>query len=271
MQRTKVLACLDNYVGLESLRFLLDQKDVEILAVVVHPKHAALHHDDIIALCDNHSIVHWDIETARACFAEHIEVLKPDYLFSLYFDYILEQRWLDLAKNEAINLHPGYLPYNKGFYSYVWSVLDGTPAGVSLHRMNSEVDTGELISQARIRVELTDTGETLYKKHEDASISLFRHTWPSIVAGKYRLCAQRHTGTRHKIKETRALLQIDPHEKVKAIDLINRLRATSFADGGGCRIELDGQIYELHLDFRHISEDEPSQIKGCRSEKKTKP
>jgi methionyl-tRNA formyltransferase len=144
-------------------------------------------------------------------------------------------------------VHPGYLPYNKGFYYYVWSVLDGTPAGVSVHRMNAAADAGALYSQALIDVTAEDTGDTLYRKHEDAAIELFRATWPSIVSGTYRSHAQRHPGTRHKLGEMRDLLRLDPNERLRTRELIDRLRVCTVPGKSGCTLEMDGNTYQVEL------------------------
>jgi len=166
-------------------------------------------------------------------------VLEPEFLVSLYFDYLLDSCFLELPTHEAVNLHPGYLPYNRGFYYYVWAVLDGTPAGVSIQRLRPKVDTGDFISQCRVLIDPVDTGDVIYRKHEDEAISLFRATWPAIVAGEHRSYPQPHSVTRHRIDETARLAEIDPFERFRAIDLINRLRLLFGADGGACTIRLD--------------------------------
>lgn len=250
----RVLACIDNRVGLEVLRFLLSQSGVDIVAVVTHPAKTALFRDEIACLCVERQIPMLDVDCARAEFDERLVPLAPDLLISVYFDYILDARFISLPTIDAINVHPGYLPYNKGFYYYVWAVLDGTPAGVSIHRMALEVDAGDIIVQKRVLIEPDDTGEVIYRKHEDESISLFSGVWPSIAAGTYKLFRQRHGGTRHRIVEAERLFQIDPQERLSVVELLNRIRVCSRAEKGACSVRLDGTNYELRLHLREIPE-----------------
>ncbi len=262
MRRQKVLLCVDNRVGYEVLRHLADQPTADVVGVIVHPEPTALFGRQIRAFCQEKGLTCWDIHAARARFSEIIAPLEPHYLVSVYFDYLLDDRFLDLPSIEPVNLHPGYLPYNKGFYYYVWAVLDGTPAGVSIHRMEADADAGDLISQARVLVAPDDTGEVIYRKHEEEAIRLFRGTWPALAEQSHKHIRQLHGGTRKKIKETVALTRIDPHEQVAVIDLINRLRVLTFPDRVGCTIELDGKTYALSLKLRRLDADQAIGVPG---------
>jgi len=248
----RVVACIDNRVGYEVLRHVVESRSADVVHAVIHPPQTISYGDEIRSFCDAHGIPTSDVERARRDFDAVLAGLQPDYLLSIYFDYILDDRFLTLPAKDAINLHPGYLPYNKGFYYYVWSVLDGTPAGVSLHRMTATVDNGDVIAQARVLVDPTDDGESLYRKHEDESIRLFKGTWASVLSGSYRVHRQRHGGTRHKLRETKGLLALNPHEPTTAMELIDRLRVTTFRGKAGCTIDLGGRTYQLSLTMTEL-------------------
>ncbi|WP_394849177.1 hypothetical protein LZC95_17230 [Pendulispora brunnea] len=265
-EKRRVVACVDNRVGYEALRILLSNEGTELCAVIVHPEKTISWGTEIRALCEKHDVPVFDVEEARLEFDELVGHLEPDFLLSIYYDYILDDRFLSLPKIDAINLHPGYLPYNKGFYYYVWSVLDGTPAGVSLHRMVAEVDKGDVIAQARVLVTPEDTGETLYRKHEDEAIRLFRSTWPAIVHEEYKLYPQAHPGTHHKLREMRALLNLDPHATTTARELIDTLRVCTFPGRAGCTIALDGRTYQINLSLREVR-DTAASLPGKRPAK----
>jgi methionyl-tRNA formyltransferase len=253
---------VDNRVGYEVLRYLGDAAVAEVVGVIVHPEATALFGRQILAYCAGKRLPCWDIHGARESFDENIKPLHPHYLISVYFDYILDRRFLELPSIEPINLHPGYLPYNKGFYYYVWAVLEGTPAGVSIHRMEADVDAGDIISQVRVPVDAGDTGEMIYKQHEDEAIRLFKGTWPALAERSHKHFRQLHKGTRKKVAETIAVSRIDPHEKLSAIDLINRLRVLTFPDRSGCTIEIDGKAYELTLTMKRLDSDSSRPIPG---------
>lgn len=248
----RILMCLDNRVGYECLQYLLTEPRMQVCGAIVHPRQTALYADEITKTCKDAGIPMFEYPQARAHFEEIIAPLAPHYLACFYFDYVLDDRFLGLPSIDTINVHPGYLPYNKGFFYYVWSVLDGTPAGVSVHRMNALADAGDLYSQAQVQVTPEDTGDTLYAKHETAAIALFRATLPSILEGSYRSHVQRHPGTRHKLGEMRELLQLDPDERLRARDLIDRLRVCTVPGKSGCTIDLDGGTYQIELKLKPV-------------------
>ena len=48
---------------------------------------------------------------------------------------------------KIINLHIGYLPYNRGAHPNFWSFMDNTPTGVTIHEIDKNIDTGKIIYQ----------------------------------------------------------------------------------------------------------------------------
>ena len=44
-----------------------------------------------------------------------------------------------------MNLHPSYLPYNRGKDPYVWSILNEKPFGTTIHEMNEKIDDGNYL------------------------------------------------------------------------------------------------------------------------------
>lgn len=81
--------------------------------------------------------------------------LKKDWCETQNFDltvcytyrYILSQDILDSLKNNVVNIHNSYLPWNRGADPNIWSILDETPRGVTLHYINSGLDKGDIIAQ----------------------------------------------------------------------------------------------------------------------------
>lgn len=264
-----VLPCIDNLPGAAVLRYLLARDKVRVPAVIVHPFDNALCLEQITELCAAHEIEIIDVKQARADFERRIRPLAPDFIVSIYFDYILDDRFIRLAKRDAINLHPGYLPYNKGFYYYAWAELDGTPAGVSIHRMVSEVDAGPIISQSRVRIDKSDTGVVIYANHINESIRLFEATWPSFEDQSYRVFPQRHQGTRKKISQTNAIRELDPYKKYTAREFIDLLRVFTFDEHGACTIEIDGKRYSVAVQLREV-DDEAVGILGKTNNLRTK-
>lgn len=174
-----------------------------------------------------------------------IAELGPDLAISVFFGYLLKDPFLRLFRGNAINLHPGYAPYNRGKMPNVWSIVEQTPAGATLHYMDSGVDTGDIIAQKRVEVEPIDTGASLYSKLEDACVELFRETWPLIKTDNARRVPQPpDEGTYHRGKDVERIDVIDLDGTYKAKDLLNVLRARTFPPYPGAHFVVDGkQVY----------------------------
>ncbi len=117
---------------------------------------------------------------------------------------ILRRDMLD--RIPTVNLHIAYLPYNRGADPTLWSVLDDTPAGVTIHHMDEGVDTGDLIARRRVDFDdATDTLATAYAQLAEAMAELFREQWPAISAGTAAREPQPPGGTVHRIADRAAV------------------------------------------------------------------
>ena len=48
-----------------------------------------------------------------------------------------------MCKN-SINLHLSYLPFNRGKNPNVWSIIESTPCGATIHKIDEKIDTGKI-------------------------------------------------------------------------------------------------------------------------------
>lgn len=78
------------------------------------------------------------------------------------------------ARVHQLSSEPAALQPRK-HYNF-WALAEGAPFGVSLHF----VDTGDVVAQREIPYDLTDTGETLYRKAQREIVRLFREEYPRL-------------------------------------------------------------------------------------------
>lgn len=88
----------------------------------------------------------------------------------------------DRLPTRVINCHVGYLPWNKGADPNLWSWLEDTPKGVSIHMVDEGLDTGPII--ARRPVDFGDAGgqtlRTTYDRLQRVMLELFVDHWSEI-------------------------------------------------------------------------------------------
>lgn len=234
----RIIYLANNRVGWQILSWLKEQGE-EIVGLVVHPPHKQKYTEEMIETAGLPDECIFDGSRLREPQTlDAIQTLQPDIGLSILFDYILKPAFLHLFARGVINLHPSYLPYNRGQYPNVWSIVENTPSGVTLHYIDEGVDTGDIIAQREVPVEPVDTGETLYHKLERASVSLFQAMWPAIKTGTTPRILQTHgEGTYHRTKDVEQIDYIDLDRSYTARDLINIIRARTFPPYKGAYIE----------------------------------
>ncbi len=121
--------------------------------------------------------------------------------------------------------------------------------GVTLDFMDAGVDSGDIIAQREVPVEPNDTEATLYARVEEAPVSLFRETWPALVAGTYERRPQPPGGTFHYVDDVDRVDRIDPDREVRARDLIDIIRARTFPPYKGAYLDLPDRRVYLRLEL----------------------
>lgn len=253
----RIFYLANNWVGWQVLRWLREQGD-EIAGLAVHPTDRRKYTDEILqSLQPLPECVIDASQLTRADTLSEIAALNADVALSVYFGYILKPSFIEMFPKGVINLHPAYLPYNRGAHPNIWSIVEGTPAGATLHYIDAGVDTGDVITQRQVEVEPIDTGASLYRKLEMCCLELFMDTWPLVRHGVTpRIPQAQETGTSHRVSDTTQLDHIDLNRLYTARELINLLRARTFPPYPGAYFtEGDRKVVmRLQLDYEEQAE-----------------
>lgn len=114
---------------------------------------------------------------------KRIENLEPDLLISIGYGFIFSEEFLKIPRYGGYNVHFSLLPLHRGRHPTHWALVEGTDAGVTIHRLAKKIDSGNIIAQERIQVKSGDTAEKLYEREEKAAEKLFKDNWRKIRAG----------------------------------------------------------------------------------------
>ena len=110
--------------------------------------------------------------------------LSVDFLISYGYRHIVQKPVINYLNGKAINLHISFLPWNRGADPNLWSFLEDTPKGVTIHYIDEGLDSGGIIYQKEIFFILeSETLATTYKKLNEEIVTLFRQQWPFIMTG----------------------------------------------------------------------------------------
>ena len=129
---------------------------------------------------------------------KNIAESKYDYLISFGYRYIISKEILNYFKEKAINFHISYLPWNKGADPNLWSILENTPKGVTIHQIEEGLDTGKVVCQKEIFFDSNETFKSTYEKLNNAIVQLFTENWANIKNNKLKKYPQKGKGSYHR-------------------------------------------------------------------------
>ena len=130
-----------------------------------------------------------------------IKKIKPDFIVSDRYQFIITNDIIELMNGRAINLHPSYLPWNKGYHPNFWSIYNQTITGVSIHQIDSGIDTGKIICQRKVSFNYLDTLKTSYYKSRTSIVNMLFENWNDIRNENIKPFVQKGTGSHHYKKE----------------------------------------------------------------------
>lgn len=193
-----------------------------------------------------------------------VRTIEPEMVVAVGYRHIVPPEILSIPDGGCINVHPGLLPYARGFNPNVWSIVEDLPAGVTIHYMDEGIDTGEIVSRKRVPVSFDDSGRDLYERLETACYELFVETWPALEAGRVETIKQddRHA-TYHERSDFEELCELDPEAEYTTKELLDRLRALTFPPFGNASIEVDGERYVVEVEITREDELERTESYGA--------
>ena len=223
----KIVFAGDRALSVRVLQFILAQGcKPEALLVVDGP--GASHAEELISLC-KHLSQERIIVGKNFRSLESIALLReidPDYIIGIHYPYIIPKELLEIPHRGFLNLHPAYLPYNRGWHTPSWAIVNGTPYGATLHLMAEQLDQGDILAQKELFIDPTDTANSLYQKVLALEYDVFVDFWPRLVSGEYVPTPQDHSEmTSHKKSDIAGIQEIDLNKTYLAREIIDKLRA----------------------------------------------
>ncbi|MFJ5316923.1 bifunctional UDP-4-amino-4-deoxy-L-arabinose formyltransferase/UDP-glucuronic acid oxidase ArnA [Pectobacterium versatile] len=155
-----------------------------------------------------------------------IRELAPDVIFSFYYRTLLSDDILQLPAFGAFNLHGSLLPRYRGRAPVNWVLVNGeTQTGVTLHKMVSRADAGDIVAQSVVAIDDDDTALTLHGKCRTAAAALLAQQLPLIRSREITLTPQDESRASYFGRRTAADGLIDWHKSAREIN--NLIRAVT--------------------------------------------
>ncbi|MCV7149323.1 dTDP-4-amino-4,6-dideoxyglucose formyltransferase [Mycobacterium riyadhense] len=158
--------------------------------------------------------------------AEIVE--RYDLVFSLHCKQKFPAALIDGVR--CVNVHPGFNPYNRGWFPQVFSIIDGQKVGVTIHEIDDQLDHGPIIAQRECAIESWDSSGSVYAKLMDVERELVLEHFDAIRDGSYMAIPPAIEGNLNLKRDFERLRQLDLNERGTFGQFLNRLRALTHDD-----------------------------------------
>ena len=166
----------------------LYQNKINVVGVVPPDRSAPTHNLMVKTAIDfGYNVITFNKTLTEPDFLKKIEELQPDLAVVCSFNKKLPKELLHIPKDGVINLHPSKLPDYRGGNPYSHVIINGEKeSAITLHYMDENFDTGDIISQFKFNIDLNETMGTLFYRTNDMCASMLyealdyyeTHTFP---------------------------------------------------------------------------------------------
>ncbi len=181
-------------------------------------------------------------------FTNNIKKNQFDWLLNIWGYKILNKDFIGKFRNN-LNLHPSYLPYNRGRDPYYFSIMDNTPVGICIHRMDQTIDGGKYYLKKKIFINFPTTAGTIFHQSLYEIKNLFLKNWLKIRNNKIKL--KKFRPMIKKINKRKTLiknnfLKLDNKENLKEKKFVLNCLAQDFSFLKQ-QVKLYGKIYDCKI------------------------
>ncbi len=156
-------------------------------------------------------------------FLHPLKDLRCDLFVVVSFGKILPPSLLFIPYVCAINVHGSLLPKYRGAAPINWAIIKGEEeTGVSIIKMNAQLDQGDIFAQEKIKIAGDDTAVTLRSQMAVLGAELLLRTINSLENNSYSLAVQDQQKATYAPKLAKQLGKID--WKKSSLEIHNLVR-----------------------------------------------
>lgn len=179
----------------------------------------------------------WQPSFYKACKKYKIPIVSLTDVFeeknlcflSLEYDKIIVPS--NFVSKNLLNIHFSKLPQYRGMYTSVWPILNGEKtSGVTLHKIDFGIDTGDIIDQLSFEIGQEDTARDIYFKYLKYGTALVKANFNEILSGNYRTYPQSIVNASYYSKKSIDYKNIQINFNKTAYEVKNQLRAFYFPE-----------------------------------------
>ena len=147
----------------------------------------------VVKYCVENKIPYLSIQQFNNSTIEQLKTIHSPVAVLADFGLIIPKEILNAFPKGIINIHPSLLPKYRGPTPVQTAILNGEKTtGVSIMKLDQEIDHGPILGQEKEEILPTDTSETLYKTLFEKGANLLLKVLPDYLNGNLNPTAQNH-------------------------------------------------------------------------------
>ena len=140
----------------------------------------------------------------------------------------------------CINIHPGYLPLNRGWYTHVFAIANSYSCGVTIHRMDEKLDNGPIYVRKIYHPHQHETGFDVYHVLLKLEIEMVKECLQGILDGyTLPIKCENEKSLYTSSKDFSSLCVFRGDEVLNFKSFFDRMRALSHPPYNNCFLLLD--------------------------------
>lgn len=219
------------YFSQEMFKEILKNKQVEIVGVLTKKK-SKFNSDfiDLSIICQKENIDWKYFKNIND--KENIDWIKSknsDFIFCLGVSQIIRKEILDIPKKGVIGYHPALLPKNRGRHPIIWPIVLGlSETGSTFFFMNEGADSGDVLSQEKIKFKPNIYANDLYLKIIEVAKDQINQFLPLLIENTYDRIPQDNLDANYWRKRSKNDGLINYNNQSIVIDRLVRALSTPY-------------------------------------------
>ncbi len=157
-----ILLAGEESAGIQTLKAMA-RTGRRIVAVMASPDRKGFGGATMWQVAENLGQRVWPAKLVRdEAFAQQVRDAEVDIILNVHSLYIFNEALIRAPRIGCFNLHPGPLPRYAGLNAPNWAIFRGeTSHGVTVHRMEPGIDTGDIVYQSLFDIDDKDSALTV--------------------------------------------------------------------------------------------------------------
>lgn len=210
-----------NEIACSMLKFIIENYNNYLIKVVLNKNETGI--DD------------WQPSLKKLALSKNIQIIllnevyniKDCIFISCEFDRIIKPKLFNTKK--LYNIHFSKLPEYKGMYTSCLPILHNKKeTGVTLHKIDKGIDTGDIIDQYVFPICPEDTAYDLYLKYNKHGYELIKKNFKNLLQNNFKYYKQSFKNSSYYSKKSLDFKNINVDYIKTANEIKNQIHAYSF-------------------------------------------